>query len=96
MSCAFFLHSLGRQQVVKSSKSCYVDADDQLMHSNFPNGWEGANILSVAQLHCNTSWKGLVLSQKTVMCHEIFVEKKKILVHFAFRSKCCLELGAEV
>lgn len=76
MSCAFFLHSLGREQVVKSSKSCYVDADDQLMHSNFPNGWEGANILSVAQQHCNTSWQGLVLSQKTVMCHEIFVEKK--------------------
>lgn len=60
MSCAFFLLSLGREQVVEYFKSCYVDADDQLMHSNFPNGWEGASILSVTQQYCNASWQSLV------------------------------------
>lgn len=52
-SCAFFLHSMGTEQLVKSFKSCFVDADDQLMHSNFPKGWEGANILccSIALQH---------------------------------------------
>lgn len=98
-SCAFFLCSLEREQVVKSFKSCYVDADDQLMHSNFPNGWKGANILSVAQQHCNTSMAGFSLKPEDYSkfkCHEIFMEKKKILVHLAFHSKRYLELGAEV
>lgn len=79
-SCAFFLCSLGREQVVKSFKSCYVDADDQLMHSNFPNGWKGANILSVAQQHCNTSMAGFSLKPEAYSKfkrHEIFMEKKK-------------------
>lgn len=85
-SCAPFLCSLGTEQVVKSFKSFYVGRDDQLMHSNFPNGWEGANILSVAQQHCNISWLGLVLSQRTVQSLSVLKSswEKKILVHHAF------------
>lgn len=92
--CAFFLHLLGREQVVKSFKSCYVDADDQLMHTNFPNGWEGANIFSVAQQHCNTSWQSLVLSQRTVQSLSVRKSSwKKNKSWYILHSK---KLGAEV
>lgn len=68
------------------------------MHSNFPNSWEGANILSVAQQHCNTSWQALVLSQRTIQSLSVMKSsrKKETLVHLSFHSKRCLELGAEV
>lgn len=68
------------------------------MHENFPNNWEGANILSIAQQDCNTSWQSLVSDfeqSSSLNAMEFFMAKKSWYILRSIQEYC-LEFGAEV